>query len=309
MERHTLVGIAMLAALALMALVYNSGSTGSEEAPEFATPALARGHPKVLMKLRAWRLQLFGEGLRHDAALKAIAAAGGPPAEKKDVYATTEPYMECPGKVELVGGKGDGSKWVCALDSLRAPCSVVSLGSGGDAKFENDILARTPCAIHTFDCTVDGTSLGPRHHYHKICLGSSAQADASPLFMTLDQALRVLIRAPQIDLLKMDIEGWEWDVLSTWGVDANAQSMPHQLLLEVHSLDFYRNTEYFNNPKASLKNVIMYPPSVASAVTIGCLFAHLNSLGFGIVFRELNAIDNQAMEFTLVNFDRTLMDA
>jgi len=31
---------------------------------------------------------------------------------------------------------------------------VYSIGSMGNFKFEEDLVARTPCMVHTFDCTM-----------------------------------------------------------------------------------------------------------------------------------------------------------
>lgn len=60
-----------------------------------------------------------------------------------------------------VGGKaGDNvSKIVCGIASLKAPCTVYSLGGNNQWEFELDIINKTPCTVHTFDCT------GPRSRF------------------------------------------------------------------------------------------------------------------------------------------------
>ena len=67
-----------------------------------------------------------------------------------------------------------GGKLVCpSLLSVPA-CVVYSLGSRLDYSFEEDILKRTPCQVVTFDCTVDGASVHPRHTFVKKCLGTAS---------------------------------------------------------------------------------------------------------------------------------------
>lgn len=51
------------------------------------------------------------------------------------------PFVTCPPGMVLrrVGGKGgntDGGKWLCGFQALRAPCTVLSLGSNNDFSFE-----------------------------------------------------------------------------------------------------------------------------------------------------------------------------
>lgn len=34
----------------------------------------------------------------------------------------------------------------------------------------------TPCSVVTFDCTVEGRSISPRHRFFKTCISSSADS-------------------------------------------------------------------------------------------------------------------------------------
>ena len=79
-------------------------------------------------------------------------------------------------------------------------------------------------AVHTFDCSYNGTSILPgRHVYHKICLGSPPP---KPLGSTLLafweywggpgsfkswREVLDLTGLERVDILKIDIEGFEYD--------------------------------------------------------------------------------------------------
>ena len=62
----------------------------------------------------------------------------------------------------------DGSKVMCSASGLEPPCIIYSLGSRNEYDFEQDMLERTSCHVHSFDCTVEGRSINPsRHTFHK----------------------------------------------------------------------------------------------------------------------------------------------
>ena len=107
---------------------------------------------------------------------------------------------------------GDGGKLLCGLTSLPRDCVIYSLGSANDFSFEETMLRATPCAIHTFDCTVDGATkpADSRIVFHRQCLGDGG----APGFFSLPQ-LAAQNGHTRIDLLKMDIEGGEYGVFAS----------------------------------------------------------------------------------------------
>ncbi|KAI8468758.1 MAG: methyltransferase domain-containing protein [Monoraphidium minutum] len=122
--------------------------------------------------LTAFRAGLLGRAL----ALNFSTTFGLPGQDAWRHYDLVNPFLSCPrrhpGGLLRYGGGGDGGKLLCDLGVLRAPCLVYSMGSNGDYGFERDILSRTPCEVHTFDCTYNGTSVQPaRHFYHRTCIG------------------------------------------------------------------------------------------------------------------------------------------
>ncbi len=123
---------------------------------------------------------------------------------------------------DCVGGecRRDESKIACGVTAVEAPCVVYSIGGNNKWAFEKDLLQKTPCEIHTFDCTglrerFDKPD-NDRLHFHHVCLGTAnAPAPKTPPtshndiggeFWTLEKMQKTLNHT-QIDLFKMDIEG------------------------------------------------------------------------------------------------------
>lgn len=286
-------------------------SPSSPAAAALVNPAPVRGRdcPDGARR-ELWRRKLFGTTLAHNARLQ----QKGEPVNDRTAFELTEAFVSCPsGKPPVsIGPVGvDGSKWVCDVHALRSPCVVVSLGSNGDFTFEQAILSAAPCQVHTFDCTYPGTSLdsNTRHFYHKMCIGSARVAAAkSDSFVTLSGALK-LMRASKIDLLKMDIEGFEYDVMASWGIpdsgdiadlDLAMAALPRQVAFELHVFDLYFHSPFFLKPDANLNEVLLYPPAHVSSMGVTLLFDHLASLGYGIANRELNNVCAHCSEYTLV---------
>ena len=155
-----------------------------------------------------------------------------------------------------VYGRGDGAKRLCGLERMPR-CVAMSIGSRGDIRFESDLVQRTNCTVEIFDCTV------PRCHrrrpwpekmrtgrvrYHRVCVAArDSSEDSSQIrsdwgnrslsggtfaFRTYASILAHL-QLSAVTLLKMDIEGFEYDVLSSMLRDPSA-ALPSQLAFELH---------------------------------------------------------------------------
>lgn len=134
------------------------------------------------------------------------------------------------GRLERLGGSGDGGKAVCAVAGLmEPPCVVVSIGSNGDASFEREVLAKGPsCTVYTFDGTLTGQRAHLRHRlplddarFHFIAENMDSNHTSASL------ARRGITR---ISLLKVDCEGCEDTALLPLLRAVHVE----QLLLEVH---------------------------------------------------------------------------
>eukprot|EP01066_Platyproteum_vivax_P018568 Platyproteum_vivax@DN7569_c0_g1_i10.p1 len=158
-----------------------------------------------------------------------------------------EPTLSCPYPAR-VGQIGDGGKWVCnPLEILKkkqqdatqfgtsGKVLVYSLGSNNDFSFEKEIheMYEGNVEIHTFD---QGAPSNEPHflqyHTNKIVAVGAEQGT--------DQSLKALREQighsdQNIDILKMDIEGGEYEVLKTL-VDPQVGCLlgANMLLMETH---------------------------------------------------------------------------
>ena len=153
-----------------------------------------------------------------------------------------------------IGKAGDGGKNVCLDNIVAGSCVVYSLGSRLDFSFENDVVDKLNCEVHTFDCTVGSPSKVPHGiHFHPWCIGGSDEKKtiSSDLghggeigqYYTLETIMSKLGHFA-IDLLKMDIERHEFDVVQNLAV------FPTQIVFETHLHNAYG---MFRRPVSALE--------------------------------------------------------
>lgn len=134
----------------------------------------------------------------------------------------------------------DGQKSVC-LDAGVAPqpgrCIVYSFGSNGEWSFD-EAMEKYGCRILVFDPTTD--SWNHKHSknvwFYALGIGTrDIERGGDPRGWTLATlaTLRKRFGHRTIDVLKIDIEGDEWDLLEAWLRDGDLNSVK-QLALEVH---------------------------------------------------------------------------
>jgi hypothetical protein len=148
------------------------------------------------------------------------------------------PSWTCPHDVQRVGNLGDGGKWVCgmsiyeslpgsdtaALPSLDPQDGIVvySFGISDNSYFEADLLERVPSArIWGYDPSVRGWggqinwAHAARTSFKKIGLSGEDKHAGTPPFWTLS-ALMKENGHNYIDILKVDIEGYEFEALDAF---------------------------------------------------------------------------------------------
>uniref|UniRef100_A0A6U3RC29 Methyltransferase domain-containing protein n=1 Tax=Ditylum brightwellii TaxID=49249 RepID=A0A6U3RC29_9STRA len=208
---------------------------------------------------------------------------------------------------DCIGGEchSDISKVVCGGTAIKAPCVVYSIGGNNQWEFELDLLKKTPCEIHTFDCTGERERFqkpdNDRLHFHHVCLGTAnAPAPKTPPigkndiggeFWTLEKMQKTLNHT-QIDLLKIDIEGYEIPLLNSWPILTDIKSssavLPMQVLVEVH----YRTQM---KELAAIKQADWkFPTDMIN------LQEHFLKMGYAVVIRDDNKYCNHCTELTLV---------
>jgi len=215
--------------------------------------------------LRAW---LADEEARYAIAVQdrlELIKKWGPRDDAVDPYPTHGEYytlwdffipaFQCPHRVQRVGTLGDGGKWVCGLDRVakQDKCVIYSFGINGESSFEATLLKRGPtCEAWGYDYSVnswgpeitDDPELRDRAHFKPFALGGTNHHNDSdnPKYWTLD-ALMSLNGHTFIDILKIDIEGGEFDSLATFlAAHAEDKVFPvGQLQLEIHARDGHEN--------------------------------------------------------------------
>jgi len=170
-----------------------------------------------------------------------------------------EPNFSCSFEKRM-GLKGDGGKWICdphrikeVVQEKQEKCGVLSFGSNNKYEFEESIIAELPmCEIHTFDHTINPANVPPTVNFHKIGINYTNSESA----WTLETIMNKLsLKHLTIEILKIDIESWEWDILV--GVDGKAgvlfqDDLPffRQLSIELHPTDIPRTRSFFAQMKA-----------------------------------------------------------
>ncbi|BDA51472.1 probable methyltransferase-like protein 24 [Coccomyxa sp. Obi] len=147
------------------------------------------------------------------------------------------PKYNCPLLKERIGRLGDGGKWVCGLRTLLQgrSCLVYSIGSAGDTSFELEVINRTSCEVHTFDHTL-GDHLRKQMakvaglSFHPIGIGDPSSGAG---LQKLDQIMMDLGHE-WVDVLKIDIETFEWELFSDFYASEGATLPATQLLVEFH---------------------------------------------------------------------------
>ena len=125
-------------------------------------------------------------------------------------------------------------------------CDMISIGSNNQWGFEKTITEMTDCQVHSFDCTVNKNSKGPNDsvHFHPFCISAEYKEingrEYLPYYQILERAN--LTNAPA--LLKMDVEGFEFDVLLNMVNDARETGMMHMLPLQISTEIHYATRMY-----------------------------------------------------------------
>ena len=123
----------------------------------------------------------------------------------------------------------------------KEECNVVSIGSNDQWGFEEEVTNHPKlggCVTHTFDCTL--TNNKPSHKpqndnvkFYPYCIGEEGQA---PPYLTFDQMWKLAETSSKIppQLLKMDIEGFEYSVVLNSILSSDPSIWPEQIVMEVH---------------------------------------------------------------------------
>jgi len=163
------------------------------------------------------------------------------------VWSFFPPSFQCPHEIERVGSLGDGGKWTCGLSRLqhKPECLIYTFGMNYETSFEAEVLERTHyCEVWGYDYRSNSFGSIKRDHRAHFHPWGLANIDAhGPNDEHKLYTLKTLLdmnKHRYIDILKIDIEGWEFEVLPQilQPYIASGEPVPFgQLLIEVHAWD------------------------------------------------------------------------
>ena len=145
---------------------------------------------------------------------------------------------------------GDGPKFVCGVDTIRARrvgaapdddgCLVYSVGSNNNVDFEMAVHKFLGCETHTFDPTI-GKFIGDEFAtFHQWGLGVDGVKSKDRGHAWEGKSFETIVRSlghegRTIDILKIDCEGCEWQTLPPlFDAIAAGTITVHQIQIEMH---------------------------------------------------------------------------
>ncbi|KAF9214537.1 hypothetical protein CPC16_010694 [Podila verticillata] len=177
------------------------------------------------------------------------------------------PSFVCPHDIQRVGPLSDGGKWICGMslyeEKPRSKCVLYSFGVNHETRFEGEMLDRTDCEIWAYDASV--SEMGPetqgRPHvtFKPYFIGREDKVAADGKIW---KTLRTLMKEnghDWIDILKVDIEGSEYDTFAAI-MDDFPDVLPFsQLQLELHVHQSHVSFPDFLNFWERLESKGVYP--------------------------------------------------
>lgn len=162
--------------------------------------------------------------------------------------AVLHPFGVNCGKVRI-GGPNDGG-YVMAND-LAGVVACYSIGVGPQVIWDVDMAARG-LDVYQYDHTVEcAPAEHPRCHFRKLGIGPDL---STPDLVTLEKMLEDNSHSDASGLiLKMDVEGAEWDVLD--GMSSNTLSRFDQIVIEYHALEFLDRDSFRSRAERAFRTV------------------------------------------------------
>lgn len=214
-------------------------------------------------------------------------------------------------------GSNDDEKHFCKalMNRGEKACTVISIGGNNEWAFELDVFRYTDCFINTFDCTIDPKvpqelETSGRFKFKKACLGNNSTMRVVHSGINKDTKMKNLMTweeiakdasengARNIGLLKMDIEGWEYEAMHQIG-NVNDNYRPLQIAVELHRATHtvYRAPNFVPSSKKPSKS--SYPKGLFQQFIEG----DLKKAGYAIADRNDNPFCSHCSEVLLLHKD------
>jgi hypothetical protein len=155
---------------------------------------------------------------------------------RESLFRELQPVTLARCQLQRFGEVHDGGYLLCGnlLEEVRA---AYSYGISGYDGWGCAVSSRVAVPVHQYDCfdTRRTSCAGGDLQFHEECIAARASAEAGRLFATLQQQIQRNGDAGKRLLVKMDVEGAEWDAL-LW---APSEVLTHidQLAIEFHGVE------------------------------------------------------------------------
>jgi hypothetical protein len=172
----------------------------------------------------------------------------GDPRIRQALFALVQPVALKNCTLERFGEDHDGGYLVCG-NLLKDVKGAYSYGISGYDKWGCDASTKLGVKLHQYDCfdTRQPSCPGGDTVFHAECIGDAAKTEEGRLFDTMQNQVAKNGDAGKRLVVKMDVEGAEWDSL-LHAPDATLDSMD-QLAIEFH----YINDERYVQTMQRLK--------------------------------------------------------
>jgi hypothetical protein len=136
-----------------------------------------------------------------------------------------------------------------STNPVSSSCEMISIGSNGEWGFENNVVASMDCIVHTFDCTVLNPSKPSTDsiHFYPYCIAAEYNKIGQQEFITYSQMVEKASLSRPPSLLKMDVEGFEFDVFTQMLKDAQEKNLKHLLPQQI-SVELHYGTRMYDLP-------------------------------------------------------------
>ena len=203
------------------------------------------------------------------------------------LYSVLVPEVFCKDLIRL-GSVGDGGKWICNPVRMRDfdACTVYSLGVHNEPSFEQGFsdFTNRKCLIRSFDKDNQySTTLNKIKKSNGVFMKAliSPQVNKSANSYNLASLMEVF-NDKKIDILKIDIEGFEYQIIE------ELTTIPMcQILIEVHGRTPTRTMDFLRNISESGYYLFSYEINGAHPTLSEYSFIHescLKEYGVNIIF-------------------------
>jgi hypothetical protein len=176
-----------------------------------ARVASTLARPRAAGAWLAFALTLCALGVATARWLKASAEVTDE-AVRRHLFAELQPLSLANCQLERFGEANDGGYLMCG-NLLEAVTSGYSYGISGYDKWGCDISTRLGVEVHEYDCFDPRRPSCPagKLHFHDECVAGRRYVEDGRLFDTLSNQTARNGDASSIFVLKIDVEGAEWD--------------------------------------------------------------------------------------------------